>query len=376
MTASLQTAARTVVEIDPVADRRYDEFVAEHPQATAYHVGGWARILRSTYGFRPSYLALIGDEDRLEGVMPLMYTRGVVSGRRMRSLPALPSAGPLATSREGDAALIEAACRIADRRNGGLVINGRATGFDELVDGLSTRDRFPSWITPLTTEPDELRASWKKRSNNLWRSIKKSEKVGVTVREGTSEEDLRAFYSLYLLTMKRHRSLPRPWRQMSLDQSMLGPKGIFRLFLAEHQGRTVAGGVFHCFRDTVDLLYAGSDKEERELRANFALYWHAIRWAAENGFTKYDWGEAKEGGTLSKFKAQWSAERVPNYTHEYVSGGPPDGGRSRADRIRYTHDQIDSVGVTSRRDKVLDWAWERAPLSVTRAAGAAVFRLF
>jgi Acetyltransferase (GNAT) domain len=376
MPTSVDTAARTVVSIDPLLDARYDAFVAEHEGATAYHLGAWAQIQRSAYGYRPSYLALAGDGGQLEGVLPLMYTRGLVSGRRMRSLPGLPVAGPLGTSREAEAALVDAGCRIADRHGGQLVMNGRAIGFEDMVDGLSVRERFPSWITPLSDDPDELRASWKKRSNNLWRSIRKAEKAGVTVREGSSEEDLRTFYDLYLQTMKRHRSLPRAWRQMAVDRELLGPSGVFRLFIAEHQGRAVAAGVFHAFRDTVDLLYNGSDTAERDLRANFALYWHAIRWSAENGFRKFDWGEAKEGGTLSRFKAQWSAEPLMNYTHNYVSGAPEEDGPSRADRIRRQHDVIDVVGVTTRRDKIVDRVWEHAPTPLTRVAGAAVYRLF
>jgi len=38
--------------------------------------------------------------------------------------------------------------------------------------------------------------------------------AGVTVREATSELDLRAFYALYLRTMRRRSTLPRPYRQL------------------------------------------------------------------------------------------------------------------------------------------------------------------
>jgi hypothetical protein len=228
----------------------------------------------------------------------------------------------------------------------------------------------------MPADPDELRASWKKRSNNLFRSIKKSENAGVVVREGRSEEDLRAFYRLYLTTMKRHRSLPRPWRQMALDQRLLGPSGVFRLFLAEHDGRVVSAGLFHAYRDTVDLLYNGSDTRERDLRANFGLYWHVMRWAIENGYTRFDWGEAQEGGSLSRFKAQWSADPVPEHMYEYAPGGSDGPGSSRADRIRNQHDVIDNVGVTSRRDKLVDAAWERVPEGATRAAAAVIYRVF
>lgn len=371
-----KTEQTTVVQIDPLADPRYDAFVAGHERATAYHAGAWARILGSAYGFRPAYLALPGEGNSLAGVMPLMYTRGILSGRRMRSLPVVPSAGPLATSAEGEAALLEAACRETDRRAGELIVIGRGNGYEERVPGLREHYRHPSWITTMTGDADELRASWKKRSNNLWRSIKKSEAAGVTVREGSSEADLRVFYRLYLETMKRHRVLPRPWRQMQLDQQLLGPSGVFRLFIAEHDGRAVAAGVFHAYGDTVDLLYNGSDSSERDLRANFGLYWHAMRWAIENGYTRFDWGEAQDGGSLSRFKAQWSAEPVENHRHNYSPGAQAADGPSRADRIRNQHDQIDHHGVTSRRDVIIDKTWARVPAPVTRVAGAVVYRLF
>jgi lipid II:glycine glycyltransferase (peptidoglycan interpeptide bridge formation enzyme) len=232
----------------------------------------------------------------------------------------------------------------------------------------------PAWVTSMPADPDELRRGWKKSSNNLFRSIGKSERAGVTVREGTGDEDLRAFYALYLGTMRRHRSLPRAWRQLTLDQRLLGPSGTFRLFLAEHEARPVAAAVFHTHRDTIDLLYNGSDEGARDLRPNFALYWHAMRWAIENGFRRFDWGEAQDGGPLSRFKAQWSAEPVPEYRYDYSP--TPREGPARADRLRHRHDAVNAPGEPSRRRRLLDTTWDRTPLRLTQVVGALAYRLF
>jgi hypothetical protein len=374
MQVAIQPQPRTAVEIDPLTDARYEAFVAGHERATAYHSGAWARILSSAYGFRPEYLAIDGQSGELEGVMPLMYTRGVISGKRLRGLPVVPPAGPLGVTADREAALVEAACRAADRRGARLMFATRTGGYEQAVPGLSGRAKHPTWVTPLGDDADELRRSWKKGSNNLFRNIAKAEKLGVTVREGTGEADLRAFYLLYLETMRRHRSLPRAWRQLALDQRLLGPRGEFRLFLAEHEGRVVAAAVFHAFAGAVDLLYNGSATSERDLRANFALYWHALRWAIESGHRHFDWGEAQEGGSLSRFKAQWSAEPVREYVYEYAPGA--DTGPSRADRLRNQHDALDVPGELSRRERLIDGAWERAPLRLTQTAGALVYRLF
>jgi serine/alanine adding enzyme len=372
--APIEIAAGALVAIDPVTDHRYDEFVSGCSRAGAYHAGAWARILSSAYGARPRYLALADDEGELKAVLPLMASRGAVSGRRLRSLPVVPFAGPAGTSLDAEAALAGAACRVADERGTPLMMNARTPGYEEHVPQLRCVTVNPTWVTPLTGDADGLRRGWKKSSNNLFRSIAKSEKAGIRVREGQGDSDLRDFYRLYLGTMRRHRSLPRAWRQMKLDQSMLGPSGVFRLFIAEHESRPVAAAIFHAFGDTVDLLYNGSDDSARDLRPNFALYWHAINWAIEHGYRRFDWGEAQEGGPLSRFKAQWSADRVAAYRYDYNPSGAP--GESRADRIRNTHDVFDAPGERGRGQRAVDAVWARTPLTLTRAAGSLVYRLF
>ncbi|HEY0631604.1 MAG TPA: GNAT family N-acetyltransferase [Thermoleophilaceae bacterium] len=374
MQGPIQTEPGTLAPIDPLTDPRYDDFVAGCQQAGAYHAGAWARILTSAYGGRPHYLALTGADGTLEAALPLVASRGVVSGTRLRSLPVVPHSGPVGRSIEAEAALIAAACRIADERGATLTINSRTAGYAEHVPGLVGNTKNPTWVTLLPPDADGLRSGWKKGSNNLFRNIAKSEKAGVRVREGQGDSDLRDFYRLYLATMRRHRSLPRAWRQMKLDQALLGPSGVFRLFIAEHESRPVAAAIFHAYGDTVDLLYNGSDEAARDLRPNFALYWHAISWAIEHGFRHFDWGEAQEGGPLSRFKAQWSADPVADYRYDYSPGGEPGG--SRADRLRNTHDLFDTPGERSRRERVIDAVWERTPLTLTRAAGSVVYRLF
>jgi len=36
--------------IDPSKKKRWDEFVANRPQGTAFHISNWARVTQKTYG--------------------------------------------------------------------------------------------------------------------------------------------------------------------------------------------------------------------------------------------------------------------------------------------------------------------------------------
>ncbi|MEA2389265.1 MAG: hypothetical protein QOG41_2038 [Thermoleophilaceae bacterium] len=357
--------APTVVPIDPVADPRWDELVRRHPDAGPYHLGAWAEILRAAYGDRPAYLGLVAPGGELVGGLPVMRTRGLATGSRMRSLPVVPPAGPLASDDEAARILLAAACHAADGAGVRVwTLHARAGGLERLVPELRPLPKHPTWVLDLPGDVDEMRRGWKKTSNNLWRSIRKADKAGVQVREGRSEEDLKTFYDLYLRTMRRRRVLPRPFRQLKEDRRLLGPDGAFRLFLAEHEGDVVAGGVYHALGEAVDLLYNGSDDARLDVRPNHALYWHVIEWAAANGFAELDFGHARTGSSLAKFKAQWSAREVPEYRYDYVPGATSAKGAARQAAA------LEGRGGSGPLDRV----WPRVPLAATRAAAALAYR--
>jgi hypothetical protein len=369
-TASSGASARaSVVEIDPLADPRWDEFVRAHDSSSIYHLGMWSGILRSTYGFKPVYLALEVDR-RLEGVLPLMSTRGLVTGKRLRSLPAVGSVDPLAISQDGKAALLEAACALAVARGArSWTLRARERGYDELEARLRLSRRSKTFVAPLPDDPDALRAGWKKTSNNLWRSLKKADEAGVRVREGTSERDLKRFYAMYGETMRRHRSLPRSYRMLSMARQSLLPLGSYRLLLAEHEGKVVAGGVFHAWRDTVDLAFNASAERHLGLRPNHAVYWSAIRWAIENGYRRYNMGEAPVDGSLGRFKAQWGGEPVDRFLYDFTPGKRV----GAAEAMRRVSTGLDSG---EGRQSLVSRIWGRTPLIATRAAGQLVYRFF
>lgn len=360
-----------VQSIDPAADPRWDAYVRRHAGATAYHLAAWAQILRRAYRFEPRYLALVDGADAVRGVMPLVHKRGVISGRRLRSLPVVPTGGPLADGDDGAAALARHACELSRSADAALVIEGRAAGLERDIAGLEPFACPPSWVLALPEQgsEDEWRAA---RSKNLLRSIRKAERSPLTVREAAGEDDLRAFYRLYLLTMRGHRSLPRLLRQLLVARSALGPE-VFRLFLVEDGPRVVAGGLFHAFGDTVELLYNASDPDALALRPNHLLYSHVMTWAREHGLAKLDFGFAWPGSSLGEFKALWGSEPVTEHGYMLVPGerrinpaGNPSGeeGDSRESLLS---------GVW-RRAPWAAKAWERAPLAATRVAAGVAYR--
>jgi GNAT acetyltransferase-like protein len=349
----------------------WDAFVDAHPRATAYHLSAWARILRSAYRFRPVYLAARESDGSITGVLPLVERGGRISGSRLNSLPVARWAGPLAASPDDEASLIDAACGLVrEGRAERLQIRTMTGGYEAAVEGLIAHTNDPpSWRIPLPADEEAFLARLKTHSKSRIRDIRKAERSGVTVREGHSQGDLRRFYRLYLQTMKKHRLLPRSFRQLSLGMRLLGPR-VFRLLLVEYEGTPVAGGVFHLFGDVADLLFNGSDDTQYDLRPNHALYWAAIKLCMEEGHPSLDLGLGSIGTPLGEFKRRWGAESVPRHRYTYP---PATNAASTGSGVTQP-----STSLAERLARDDEWfvarAWERAPLALTRLAGTIGYR--
>jgi hypothetical protein len=355
-----------VAEID-ARDPRWDALVARHPDAGAYHLSAWARILHGAYGYRPRYLAIEDADGGLRGCLPVMEMDGILGGRRLRSLPVIPAAGPLADSRGDLAKLLARACQLA-RESGAasLTLLSPRPGLDAVEPRLISVPKTPTWIVSLPSEAEALEAAWE-RPSNLRRNIARARAAPLEVRKGQGDDDLERFYGLYLATMRRHNVLPRSLRQLRLARDLL-PPAVFELLLVEHEDRAIAGAVLHAFNGTVDLLYAASDHRRLDLRPNHALYRHAMRRAVERGCHRFDFGRAVPGTSLARFKAQWGAEAVPEYRYELSARSTGDSARRRR------HDAIDRLAVAHGRPALVRRVWDRAPLRLTRVAGELAYR--
>src|SRR2546425_7803465 len=96
-----------VVLVDLRTDKRWEAFLASHPDAVIYQHPGWIRALETEYGRECITLACEDAGGQLRGILPLMATCGLPwdleghqAGRRLSSLPRSPLAGPLATEPE------------------------------------------------------------------------------------------------------------------------------------------------------------------------------------------------------------------------------------------------------------------------------------
>jgi len=297
VTEAMDTGGVRVTAVDASAREDYDRAVQESGKPHFMQLWGWGEVKRATGWVPYRYLAVDGAG----------HPRGAftVLARRLPGLGTVLYAptGPAVdyADREAARALLAVGADLARRRGAiflrldpdvpvdrgdavpllhemGFRRGTAATAFEALQPRFVMRLR-------LAATPDETMARFESKTRY---NIRYAARQGVSTRVGASEDDLRAFYDLLRLTAARQRFGIRAFSYyQELWRHLIVP-GFGRLFLAEHEGRPVAGVmVFRC-GDTVWYLYGGTDYEARRVMPSHAAQWAAIQWAIAEGCRIYD----------------------------------------------------------------------------------------
>jgi peptidoglycan pentaglycine glycine transferase (the first glycine) len=292
------------MEAKLIADRRlWNEFVAATPTGHLCQTWEWAENSGEEAGSGSLRVGVM-DGERLVAAMLLVRSRA--SGTRAPFFYA--PRGPVVADATSPALplLIRFARREA-RRNGGFFIRAEPNVLqdDPVWPGVLKRLRFrptshviylrSAWVTDLRANEDALLANMM----TTWRqNIRAGARKGLTVRLGSGEADLDAFYRLLVETGQRdafHVYPKQLFRDMlvnySAERAARDATAAMALLLAEYNGEPIAAATVAVLGRWAWNLHSGSSglPEHRKLRPNHLLQWECMRWVKAHGADYYDW---------------------------------------------------------------------------------------
>ena len=249
-----------IVEINPETDPRWDECALAHPNATIYHLSAWSKVLRTTFGYKPFCLAITSESNstRLEGIFPLAIVNRWFKGKRLVSLPLTAYCNPLVAPEQLDELIGYAERHVPNAKR--VHLHLRQTGALNL----------PGVTSPFVTHVlrlDEEAALFKRfHDSSVRQRIKRAQRLGLKVRWGNSEDDLRAFYRLQRATRKRHGLPPHPFRFYDEMRRILMPLQLMDIPVVEREGEVVAAAILLNFNKTYHLEYNAADVRFPQIR--------------------------------------------------------------------------------------------------------------
>lgn len=296
-----------VREFDPLQDLRWPQFVKTHPNASVFHTVGWLKALKEAYSYEPVGITTSQASEPLANVILLCRIRSFLTGNRITSLPFSDHCDPLVS----DEACLQSLL---------MYLSGQLSGSHRKYVELRPREEFdvPSdtGFSPAKTYAFhilDLRRSLADLYNNFHKScvqrkIKKAEREGVQYEVGASEDLLRKFYSLMLLTRRKQQLPPQP---LSWFRALLtNLAGVVKIRVASRHGELMAAIMTLEHKQTMVYKYGCSDPALTSLGGTPLLFWRAIQEAKSCGLEELDFGRSDSNNPgLIAFKEHFGAKR-------------------------------------------------------------------
>ncbi|MDL5361194.1 lipid II:glycine glycyltransferase FemX [Halalkalicoccus sp. NIPERK01] len=314
---------------------------------------GWAwGELCEACGHRTYRLAVEEDGDLLACV-PLVYMESRLFGDQLVSMPYSAYGSVVSREDAPEAAtdlLLEPVRDLADELGVDFVsLRGRDLGDPS---GFERENRFVTFDIPLSDDPEEV---WSALDGSNRTHVRKARKENVEYRRGTSREDLKRYYDLYLKNMRAFGSPPHSFSFFTRLWEGLGDHMVVELALKDDH--LINGQIRFLYGDRCFDWGGVTDYEYRDLQGGSLLLWNGIEHACEAGYSTYTMGRTREGTGVYNFKKSWGGEKAWFDDYHYFPNGSTE--LPNPDDEKY--------------DRVKD-VWERLPLSVTRVIGPPIRR--
>ena len=278
----------TIYELDPLTDSRWPELLSWHPQASIFHTREWLEALYRAYGYRPIAFTTSSGKDLANG-MVFCQVQSWITGRRMVSVPFSDHCQPLAKSSELQAILEYLQSHRKKKRFQyielrPLTLDG---GVEQNTD-FANSEKFSFQKIDLSPGTETIYRRF--HDSCIRRKIKRAGRESLTYESGRSDELLKKFRHLLLLTRRRHKLPPQPSSWFHNLAQCLGDRITFHLLSKD--SIPVASIVTLTYEKTLTYKYGCSDAQFNNLGGTPDLFWKVIQQAKEVGVTDFDLGRS------------------------------------------------------------------------------------
>lgn len=304
--------------IDPLKNEKWDQWVEKHPFGLIYHLSGWKNVLDKSFGhIKGHYLAILDERGDIRSALPLFEAKSFLTGNRLVSIPFTSLFDPLVSSREDMDKLVEAALELSKKVKASYIElrTFMSSGLKE-EKKLDEQRFYKYHYIPLGDDPEAIKKTFDRTC--VRQRISRALKSDLTLVNGETENDLRKFYNLHMITRKRNGLPVQSYLFFKTLWNNFYPSGKLQLFLAEHKGNPVAGMILLKYKERVSAEFAASDDQYRNMSPNHFLFWESIKMACREGYKIFDFGRTSPSNTgLMDFKERWGTQIVdlPYFYH-------------------------------------------------------------
>jgi CelD/BcsL family acetyltransferase involved in cellulose biosynthesis len=320
---------------DPLKDSRWDDLVARHPMASAFHQRGWLEALANTYGYEPGLVTSAAPGRPLSDGVVFCRVSSWITGTRLVSLPFADHCEPL-LGQPGD--LPEFTNWFKAERDRQRYKYFELRPLEPQNAGFALPPSRSYYFHKLDLAPPLERIFRNLHKDSIQRKIRRAEREHLAYEVGRSEQLMDEFYRLVLITRKRLQVLPQP-RSWFRNLMLRMGEGI-QIRLVRRDGLAVAGLFTLRHRASVVYKYGCSDKKFHNLGGMPFLFWKLIEESKAGGAEQIDFGRTdldNEGLVTFKNRFGTSKSLLTYYRYPGSTKKEGNGWNERAARRIFSH---------------------------------------
>jgi hypothetical protein len=345
------------------------EYLSSNPSSTIYHHPLWLQILAEETNQQQYYIIYRNSKNKIEGLIPLLFTRGVpfmnspLSCKRISSLPRTPFAGIVADNPAVCSALLKGLREFSSDFPEYLVQLKSNQNYNLIDSSFKTSEWRSNYIKIIPAKNDKLTFGSVKDEKDIYRALKRANDNKVYLKKGETLNELKVWYKMYLNIMRLNRIPSRSFTFFEKLWNKLRPAGLldinYAMIRRNGKEQIINGTINYMFnRKYFGGFKAGDYDYSRYMGGDLIIYNELLE-LHEKEFISYDLGEVSSANTtLDKYKTKWGVEKEKIY-HNYF-------GKFEAEKLELL-DSAPSNGVLTQ-------LWKKLPLNVTAKLGGAVNR--
>jgi hypothetical protein len=293
-----------IYQVDPLRDRRWAELVEWHPRASVFHAPAWLQALHCTYGHEPVVFTTSPSTTELRNGLVFCRVKSWLTGRRLVSLPFSDHCEPLCDSSE-DLNFIIRYLQTTLERQRWKYLEVRPVNWSLSQTSDINVPSVPSYLLHVLDLRPALNEIFRGLDkDSVQRRIQRAERSGLVEKTGQSEDLLKDFYRLFVITRRRHHLPPSPFAWF---RNLIRCQGdALEIRLAYMDEVPISAILTLHFRDSRYYKYGCADSRFNKFGATPWLLWRAISAAKSCGATSFDMGRTEEDHAgLVAFKNRW-----------------------------------------------------------------------
>jgi peptidoglycan pentaglycine glycine transferase (the first glycine) len=177
-----------------------------------------------------------------------------------------------------------------------------------------------TYLVDLLLSQETILTNFEKRTR--W-ALKKARKSNIKISKDNTTEGLRKFYVLYLNIARKHKSIATPFNFLKSLLDLLGPKGMFDIYIAYLDNLPVSASIILSDEKTAYYYMSANLENYDNLQASTYLQYSIIIDAKLKGLKEYDLLCAPSSKELSNsqfglylFKRGFGGKCIPIFHYE------------------------------------------------------------